>query len=369
MIIMRQRTARPSETGARKKFRRFRKEDAKPFREAKVEETEAVKEIRRLFNLGNYSARIDEELGNIHYTAQDVEKFSTIIPVIITFNDDNELLEKIDDIEYFISLLVKHGKEKEYVIHSHSFGPQNDPQATMGDIDPSGKTVTIKGDVYFAGTSMESGLLIIEGNADNVGDSLKGGKIIVKGSAGIVGNCMEGGEIIVENDARTVGYEMKGGKIKVHGNVLHSAGSHGMKGGLIEINGNSVFIGFDPLHPEPAHFAGGKIIVNGSCHRVTSNGGELIVNGSVTRILTSRGSIRVECNGPEKPLLLDEELQGEEIQPGKVSSVGYPFMGEIHVNGGIGEFDDLSPFKPEFKGRVFQKGKLVVDRGKLIVDK
>ena len=192
---------------------------------------------------------------------------------------------------------------------------------------------------------------------------MKGGKIIVKGSADSVGYYMEGGEIIVENDAKTVGYGMKSGKINVHGNVLHSAGSHGMKDGLITIDGNAVFIGFDPLHPEPERFAGGKIIVNGSAHRVTSNGGELIVKGSVARILSiGNGKITVECNGPDKELLLHRELDGEEIHPGKVRFLSRPLNGEIHIGGEIGEFEDLPHFRVEFKGKIFHNGKLIVDK-------
>ena len=127
--------------------------------------------------------------------------------------------------------------------------------------------------------------------------------IVVNGDAGeLCGERMEGGSIIVNGDAGDCcGEEMEGGTITVEGHAGHSCGER-MKGGAITVKGNAcVWCGLN------------------------MRGGSITVKGDV----------------------------GNDCGAGMHS-------GEIRIEGEIGSIYDES--ETEIHGKIYHKGKLIVDR-------
>jgi len=91
----------------------------------------------------------------------------------------------------FLSALINNGSEGGYVVCQ--------PPAGLGCFGyRNKKDITVHGDVLWdLGMRMESGIIIVKGNAGNtVGHEMRGGRIIIEGSVGVQpGFGMSGGEI------------------------------------------------------------------------------------------------------------------------------------------------------------------------------
>jgi hypothetical protein len=165
--------------------------------------------------------------------------------------------------------------------------------------------------------------------------------LIIRGDVGeYLGWEMKGGSILLEGQAgEGLGANMGGGSIVVNGPVGDDPG-HGMKGGLIVVNGDVIWDRPWGGHGVGKEMSGGKLIINGDAHghvmqeslRGISqdggvgngmSGGTIIINGY------AHGDIGVRMSG-----------------------------GEIHLNG----YYDGIPKHWISKGRIFHKGKLIVDK-------
>ena len=201
---MRQVARKPEETDARKKFSRFKKENAKPVRELrKAEETEKLREMKRLCKWliecymkpddlkGEFSGPLEGKLSGIDYSAKDVEEFSIMM----------KELEGPDDLGWglktFIEILIYSCNDDNFVIHTSHL----EYDMSFGMAGMEGKTVTFIGDL------------------DGVGDGMESGRVIVKGNAGIVGNGMLGGEIHIEGEFKKI-TGVIGGKVYHKGKLV-----------------------------------------------------------------------------------------------------------------------------------------------------
>jgi formylmethanofuran dehydrogenase subunit C len=204
----------------------------------------------------------------------------------------------------FISACVNNGRQKNYPL---SVGHFTEPLNRLGYRNR--KNLRISGKPgYHLGKQMESGMIVVEGDAENVGECMKGGRILVKGDAGQqTGHYMEGGEIVVEGDAKEwTGSNMKGGKIHIRG-------------------GSGLGVGKD--------MEGGQIIIGGD---VTDTLGEGMIAGHI-RIMGNAGEkIGGRCRG-----FMEKPMSG----------------GQIHVEGEIGSISEYIE-----GGRIFHRGKLIVDK-------
>jgi len=195
-------------------------------------------------------------ISDIHYSTQDVEKFSI---ALAEFQDTDFFAFKAG---LFLSALINNCPESEFVIHtSHLYGIvsflgfYNKKNISVdGDIGDnlakymSGGKITVQGNAgNNAGIQMNGGEIVINGNSDlNPGCRMKGGKITVKGNAeGYAGIDMKNGEIVVEGDCCCcVGDGMKGGKITFKGNAGWRVGEE-MAGGEIRLEGEYKSLGRD----------------------------------------------------------------------------------------------------------------------------
>lgn len=267
-VARKERRGIPSQVAANRRFGKFAPEKEQPVRRIDVKENELIKQMRETWKScdydarelitpdGNY-ARITELVKDLHYTAEDVEKFSIML---IEFEGEESFSEKAG---LFLSALINNGGDETYTIHTNyipeicSLGYKNTKNIIVnGNVSGrlgysmEGGSITVKGDAkYSVGFLMENGTIVIEGNVENLlGDVMKGGSITVKGNAGtMVGNQMEGGSIIVRGNAEDdVGLWMTGGKITVDGNLGTGIG-HFMKDAEIHIQNSIENISADIL--------------------------------------------------------------------------------------------------------------------------
>ncbi|MEW6035053.1 MAG: hypothetical protein AB1529_00430 [Candidatus Micrarchaeota archaeon] len=154
-------------------------------------------------------------------------------------------------------------------------------------------------------------MLTILGNAGTAtGGCMRKGVLRVRGNSGYMTGCrMTGGLLIVEGDTgEETGYEMTGGKIIVRGSAWDSVGGQ-MRGGEIVVEGNAgSWIGCSEMGPD-------------SDRLYSMTGGKVTINGKA---------------GAD----VGDDMQG----------------GEIHLNG---EFESIGNV---ISGRIFHKGKLIVDK-------
>ena len=201
---MRQVARKPEETDARKKFSRFKKENAKPVRELrKAEETEKLREMKRLCKWliecymkpddlkGEFSGPLEGKLSRIDYTAKDVEEFSIMMKELEGPNEIGEALAA------FIESLIYVCDDDNFVIHTSHLSYD----IAVGMAGMEGKTVTVIGDLDVAGESMHSGKLIVTGNVR------------------VVSNGMLGGEIHIEGECKEI-MEILGGKVYHKGKLI-----------------------------------------------------------------------------------------------------------------------------------------------------
>ncbi|MDD5171768.1 MAG: hypothetical protein PHF60_01910 [Candidatus ainarchaeum sp.] len=220
-----------------KGFKGYKPEEEKVVRKVQVVEDETLKKLKRAFRIRldpdeacmDYWKKALDRVRPMRYSAKDVEGFSIAL-------GDSDMEWFVDEAGLFLSALVNHGKDSDYVIHSahldvlpRSLGYENT------------KNIIVKGDVDEAfGCTMKAGAAIVEGNAsDNLGEFMEGGSITVKGDAGSdVGRCMKGGTIRVEGNAGDwIGESMEGGSITVNGDAGGAIGLE-MRGGEIFLEGD-----------------------------------------------------------------------------------------------------------------------------------
>lgn len=213
----------------------------------------------------------------------------------------------------FITALIHVCREKTFTINTEGLGAASD----IGE-GIRGKRIRISGDVKsLLGNGMRGGIIELMGDAgDNAGSGMKGGEISIFGNCGDeAGREMEGGRISVIGDASNrIGEKMREGEIVVWGNAGTSLGI-GMRGGSIEVHGNAgdfLGSGFDEL--------------------------SRMFNGPNTKIWPMRGGL-ITVHG----------------DAGKYVGAGMK-GGEIRINGNIGSIAKV------VHGRVFHRGKLIVDR-------
>jgi hypothetical protein len=164
-----------------------------------------------------------------------------------------------------------------------------------------------------------------------------------------------GKNVIVEGDViRGVGEKMIAGNVTVNGNVNHIVGKN-MSGGVIRIKGNC-------RNSIGLKMTEGRIIIEGNCrNRVgsTMKGGTVIAKGNAG---TSFGSLmeggKLICLGNVDKALGYNMQSGRIIVKGDAGAdVGDGMVGgEIHVYGEIGSIGNV------IGGRIFHKGKLIVDK-------
>lgn len=191
-------------------------------------------------------------IKDLRYTSGDITNFSIALTEF----------QKEDTFGYragiFLSALINNCNETdflvvtEHLVEKPSFLGYNNT-----------KNITVKGDVSGEfGYGMESGIVIIGGNADwNLAHLMKKGDIIAKGNVkDNAGYEMYGGSIIVEgNVGKSVGLFMNGGKIIVNGNAGGDVGKY-LWGGEIHLNGEYKTIGSEIRHGKIYHKE--KLIVN-----------------------------------------------------------------------------------------------------------
>jgi hypothetical protein len=94
--------------------------------------------------------------------------------------------------------------------------------------------------VHFLGIENEKRIIVNGEAGHHVGRNMKSGSITVEGNAGnMLGFFMQGGNITVEGDTGSyVGERMKGGSISIKGSATVYVGNY-MNGGSITVNGDS----------------------------------------------------------------------------------------------------------------------------------
>lgn len=135
--------------------------------------------------------------------------------------------------------------------------------------------VVIEGRSYNIGQKMKGGEIYVEEDAyGDVGLFMKDGKILVGGDAGNVGEKIEEGEIHIEGDAEQVGSGMFGGEIYVEGDVQNAG--FNMDGGEIRIGGDVEQIGSKSFEFGNG-LTGGNIYVVGEIGQIVDpvNGAEI----------------------------------------------------------------------------------------------
>lgn len=202
---MRQRTARPSETDARKKFDRFKREPPKQIRGIHVEGNEAIEQIaeavrkvdRFIRGEFKYTApdlidrtcmKASEVIAGIEYDADDIEGFT------FTMHDrDTERLPFFGPATgHVISALINNGRDQDYIVHTEFLTRVIQMVGYRNT-----KNITIEGGCDYVGWKMSAGRIIVNGNAMNgVGRFMRGGEIYIEGAYNnIIGEDMIGGKI------------------------------------------------------------------------------------------------------------------------------------------------------------------------------
>ncbi|MDO8554629.1 MAG: hypothetical protein Q7S22_07515 [Candidatus Micrarchaeota archaeon] len=160
----------------------------------------------------------DAELAivGLTYSAKDVERFSLELRKFQRVKR-GYLTVNTSQIGIFLSALINHGTDSDYVIHVQGlYGPTH---LCMFNT----KNVTVNGDVgLFFGWAMKSGNVTVNGNASwCLAQSLKGGSILVTGNAGKeAAEYMKGGTLIVRGNLdphNDMGSYSSGGIVLVEG--------------------------------------------------------------------------------------------------------------------------------------------------------
>jgi formylmethanofuran dehydrogenase subunit C len=222
---------------ASKRFGRYKREHGKVLRQARSSE-DRLKELTDAFRAfithgGDADKPVESIVEGLSYSSEDVERFS------LALNEFEGFVKFPDSAGFFLSMLVKEGKEEQYTIHTshlreiHCIGYMND------------KEIMVEGDVGgHLAWEMTGGSILVAGDAGSyIGSDMTGGRVVVEGDAGRgVGVNMADGAIIIEGDAAdTVGESMKGGEIIVRGNAGRGVGQ-AMEGGVIHIDGEFDFV-------------------------------------------------------------------------------------------------------------------------------
>lgn len=271
-----------------------------------------------------------ECIGNLEYSAEDIEKLSLSPP-------DGKLLE--DGVfGAFFDMLLFHGKDNEYTVHCLDWSPYE-----LGD--SNSKKIVVHGECSDVGSGMFAGEITVSGRAEGLGSYMEGG-VINAISCREAGRKMKDGLIKVSGDVHTAGGEMAGGKIEIGGNCEYLGRK--MEGGLIVVKKDVRFA---------SKILGGKIHVHGNLETVFDiEGGTLVVDGNADSVGNTMkgGEIIVKGNC----CMVGQGMSGGKVTVhGNVNGI-WPLMrgGEVHVHGDL-EFMGLID-----AGKVYHKGKLIVDK-------
>jgi formylmethanofuran dehydrogenase subunit C len=162
-----------------------------------------------------------------------------------------------------------------------------------------GKDITVKGDIQSGPYKVDSGEVIIKGNAgDEFAFDTKGGKIKLEGDLeGCGAFNMQSGEVIINGDvAKTNGCDVRDGYIEVRGDVGSNLGNLLHEGEIIVEGDVGGVVG--------EGMEGGKIHIQGDAEKICHNTRE------ETQPTATGGEIRVEG---EIGQIAEENLQGVEI--------------------------------------------------------
>jgi formylmethanofuran dehydrogenase subunit C len=293
-----------------KRFGRYKDEDEKAVRRiVGAKENPAIEGMKGVWRA--YAARdlmtpyeIALEMTRpLAYSAEDVTRFCI---ALAEFQDVKQFHEIAGS---FLSALIANSPEDSFVLPVGQFVRRID---NLGFHNT--KNLTIIGDTgHYAGAGMEKGSILIKGDGHRQ-----------------VGGGMTGGSIIIENDASSVGDGMQGGEIEVKG----SPGEAGkdMKGGLVRIGGDCYRCG--------ERLTGGSIIVSGYANDVgeAMEGGNIRVNG--------------DCRGSA----------GQYMRGGLIVIEGDACIGDWMMRGEIRVEGDIRRIGNDPGGKIYHKGKLVVDK-------
>jgi formylmethanofuran dehydrogenase subunit C len=362
-IAVQKRVEIPS-MSAKRRFGRYKGEQGKGIREAEVTESKGLKRVVRAWeatvkvwkrNFGNgargdfneYHWLSEKEAAKADYSAEDVNRFSLVLASFQHVRNYHVIAG------FFLTALVNKGEECAYHIDTKALDLPLEQLGYRNERD-----MVVAGNAgRDLGLGMLGGSIKLNGKAgDDAGRDLKDGSIEITKSAGKnCGNDMSGGSILVSGNANVrLGKDMEGGIIEVLGNAAHSVGT-GMKDGRIVIRGNagnylgsrrpwepskatgswSSFFHFGPSDPS---FGGGF----GSSHEYSEwmRGGEIEVFGNAgNKVGYNMENGRIIIHG-DAGKGLGEGMSG----------------GEIHVSGDIKSIGNVQG------GRIFHKGKLIVDK-------
>jgi glutamate synthase domain-containing protein 3 len=260
---------RTSPLAASKRFGRYKGESEKAQREHDVQTNLAGVERllgfwrENLWQMDIFSVRSDYaesqydylsgQARNLEYTAQDVQRFSIVLP---DHQDENNFLYKVSGC---LSVLVNSGPQTRYVINTDHLGltPEylgwrnNKDLTVLGQAGHHFGRGMEAGDVLVQGCAggslgagMGAGTIMVEGDAaDAAGIHLKGGLIHVKGDVTrYAAMYMKGGKLAIDGDAGPdLGCFMEGGIVHVKGDV--GSISRDMKGGEVHVDGEIGIIG------------------------------------------------------------------------------------------------------------------------------
>lgn len=231
--------------GKRSPFRRYSDEDTKAVRVPEVKEDATLKALKAAWSRyeggtqlqPGHDERMENLIGKIEYTAEDIEKFSI---ALAEFQDEPAFEVKAG---VFLSALINNCDDTEFVVHTEHLS--HSPNA-LGFRNT--KNITVIGDVGGSlGNSMQGGTIRVKGNAaSGVGWEMISGEIVVEGNADDnIGWCMLGGKIVINGNARSnVGYGMQSGEIHIGGDFWNLGNVYGegrIKGGKIFHKGKRIW--------------------------------------------------------------------------------------------------------------------------------
>ena len=208
-LIVLQLQREPAKSFARKRFGRFKKDHNRCIRTADVKVNRVSDILLERFkgHLQSPSEDYQPEFFSktLDYDSKDVSEFMLKIPELQQFLQDRTgSINKYtaSKLGYFITDLVEHGKDEEYVI------PTGHLSFEINDLAyRNSKKLTIVGDAgNLLGREMKSGEIVVTGNAgSHVGAQMESGKITVGGHAGKeVGHKMKGGIIRIKGKAESI---------------------------------------------------------------------------------------------------------------------------------------------------------------------
>ncbi len=179
---------------ASSRFGAFKPEAEHVVRIAKTETNHAVEEMKRAWAECRIADCLDNAyvlmLGRIRaleYSAKDVESFSIALSQFQGEKDFSYYKAGL-----FLSALINNCKEGEFVIHTAHL---DEPIDALGFRNT--KKITVEGGVR-----------------DDLGESMESGTIIVKGNAGsYIANRMRGGVLRIDGDYDEVSVHFHGGKL------------------------------------------------------------------------------------------------------------------------------------------------------------